>query len=144
MFIFDLWTTTHGYWADTCRTFVVGGKPTAEQIRMHDVVCKAVDAGEALLRPGMPARDVYQTMFDTISDEGYGDHFPHHGGHGFGLYAHEPPFFIPAANDILEEGMTCTLEPGVYVKGIGGVRSEDNYLITETGIENLTPYPRGL
>lgn len=144
MFIFDLWTTTHGYWADTCRTFVVGGKPTAEQNRMHDVVCKAVDAGEALLRPGVPARDVYRAMYDTIADEGYGDHFPHHGGHGFGLYAHESPFFIPAADEILEEGMTCTLEPGVYVEGIGGVRSEDNYLITNTGMENLTPYPRGL
>ncbi|MBT5876609.1 MAG: M24 family metallopeptidase, partial [Candidatus Latescibacteria bacterium] len=91
-----------------------------------------------------PAREVYQAMYDTISDAGYGDHFPHHGGHGFGLYAHEPPFFIPAATDILEEGMTCTLEPGVYVEGIGGVRSEDNYLITSTGFENLTPYPRGL
>ena len=144
MFIFDLWTTTHGYWADTCRTFVVGGKPTPEQIRLHDVVISAVDSGEALLRPGVPAREVYQAMYDTISDAGYGDHFPHHGGHGFGLYAHEPPFFIPAATDILEEGMTCTLEPGVYVEGIGGVRSEDNYLITSTGFENLTPYPRGL
>ena len=144
MFIFDLWTTTHGYWADTCRTFVVGGKPTTEQIRMHDAVCKAVDAGEALLRPGVPARNVYRAMYDTIAEEGYGNHFPHHGGHGFGLYAHEAPFFIPAGDEILEEGMTCTLEPGVYVEGIGGVRSEDNYLITSTGIENLTPYPRGL
>lgn len=144
LFIFDLWTTTHGYWADTCRTFVVGGQPTAEQTRMHDVVLRAIDSGEALLKPGVPARDVYQAMYDAINAEGYGNYFPHHGGHGIGLYAHEPPFFIPASDEILEEGMTCTLEPGVYIPKIGGVRSEDNYLITATGFENLTPYPRGL
>lgn len=144
LFIFDLWTTTEGYWADTCRTFVVGGAPTAEQTRMHDVVLKAVDAGEQLLRPGTPAREVYQAMYDAIVAEGYGDYFPHHGGHGFGLHAHEAPFFIPASDEMLEEGMTCTLEPGIYIPGSGGVRSEDNYLITATGFENLTPYPRGL
>lgn len=144
LFIFDLWTTTEGYWADTCRTFAVGGKHTTEQVKMHDAVLKAIDAGEQELRPGVPAREVYKAMHDAITAAGYGDYFPHHGGHGFGLHAHESPFFIPASEEILEEGMTCTLEPGVYIPGHGGVRSEDNYLITATGFENLTPYPRGL
>ncbi|MBM3264101.1 MAG: aminopeptidase P family protein [candidate division Zixibacteria bacterium] len=144
LFIFDLWTTTCGYWADTCRTFVVGGNPTPDQIRLHDTVMRAVDAGEKRLRPGNRARDVYQAMYDAIAAAGYEGRFPHHGGHGIGLHAHETPFFIPGSDDILEEGMTATLEPGVYVPGIGGVRSEDNYLITTTGPENLTPYPRGL
>lgn len=144
LFIFDLWTTTAGYWADTCRTFVVGGNPTAEQTRLHDAVLKAIDSGERLLRPGTNARDVYQAMWEAFEAQGLSDRFPHHGGHGIGLYAHEPPFFIPASDEVLEEGMVCTLEPGVYIPGIGGVRSEDNYLITATGFENLTPYPRGL
>ena len=144
LFIFDLWTTTCGYWADTCRTFVVGARPTPEQIKLHDAVMKAVDAGEKLLRPGVRAQAVYQAMYDALSDAGYGGRFPHHGGHGIGLHAHETPFFIPGSEDVLEEGMTATLEPGVYVPGVGGVRSEDNYLITANGPENLTPYPKGL
>lgn len=144
LFIFDLWTTTTGYWADTCRTFVVGGSPTAEHTRLHEAVLSAIDAGEQLLRPGTSARDVYQAMAEAFEARGLGDRFPHHGGHGIGLYAHEAPFFIPASEEVLEEGMVCTLEPGVYLPGIGGVRSEDNYLITATGFENLTPYPRGL
>jgi len=143
-FILDLWTTTHGYWSDTCRTFVVGGQPTSEQTRLHDVVMKATEAAEKLLRPGVKCSDVYRAAYEVLEAAGWAEHFFHHAGHGIGLHPHEAPFFIPASDQVLEPGMTCTLEPGAYLEGVGGVRSEDNYLITADGYEKLTNFPRGL
>ncbi|HIE53179.1 MAG TPA: aminopeptidase P family protein [Armatimonadetes bacterium] len=144
-FICDLWATVHGYWADTCRTFVAGGKPTREQRKMHDVVLRAMGAGEALLRPGTRCAEVYRAIYEVFAAEGWDEHFSHHAGHGIGLHPHEAPFFIPASEEALEPGMTVTLEPGVYLPAYGsGVRCEDNYLITEEGFERLTHFPRGL
>lgn len=143
-FILDLWAMFEGYWADTCRTFVVGRKPSREQIKVHDVLMKATDAGRTKLRPGVRANEVYRAVFDVIAAEGWGDAFAHHAGHGIGLDGQESPFFIPGCDEVLEEGMVCTLEPGVYLPDVGGIRAEDNYLITETGLEILTKFPHGL
>jgi len=142
--ILDLWAEFEGYWADTCRTFVVGCRPSAEQIRVHDVLMRATEAGRAKLRPGVRANEVYRGVFDVIAAEGWGDAFPHHAGHGIGLDGQEAPFFIPGCDHVLEEGMVCTLEPGVYLPEAGGIRAEDNYLITASGPEVLTEFPHGL
>ena len=143
-FILDLWLTWKGYWSDTSRTLVVGGKPTASQERMLELLKTAMAAGEDKLRPGVKASEVYQAVLDVISSAGLGSRFPHHAGHGIGLDDQEVPFFIPGSTDVLEENMTCTLEPGVYVPGIGGFRIEHDYLITRNKPERLTSHPLNL
>jgi Xaa-Pro aminopeptidase len=143
-FILDLWMTWKGYWTDTCRTFVIGGKPTPSQKQTLELLKEAMAAGEEKLRPGVKSSEVYSAVFNVISAAGLGTRFPHHAGHGIGLDDQEPPFFIPASNDVLAEGMTCTLEPGVYVPGVGGFRIEHNYLITGNKPERLTSYPLDL
>ncbi|MDG7016296.1 MAG: aminopeptidase P family protein [Nitrososphaerota archaeon] len=137
----DLWATTKGYWADTCRTFLVGGSPTREQERAYRAVKKALKAGADELRPGARASEVYRVIDHAITDSGYGGHFPHHGGHCVGLDAWEPPFIIPGSNEVLEAGMVCALEPGIYLRRTAGVCLEDNYLVTHEGPVPLSKYP---
>ena len=139
-FILDLWLTWNGYWSDTCRTFVIGGRPTQNQARALGLLKKAMAAGEEKLRPGVKASDVYKAVFDVINAAGLGDRFTHHAGHGIGLDDQESPFFIPGSNEILLEGMVCTLEPGIYVPGTGGLRIEHDYVVGQSGPERLTSF----
>jgi Xaa-Pro dipeptidase len=139
--VLDLWVTTRGYWADTCRTFVIGRQASAEQNRTLDLLKHALNAGAEKLKPGNTAAEVYNAIFNVIAAAGYGDKFPHHGGHCVGLDAWEPPFIIPGSKEKLKEGMVCALEPGVYIPEIGGMRIEDDYLIKSTGSESLCKFP---
>lgn len=139
--VLDLWVTTRGYWADTCRTFVIGGEPSPAQNRTLDILKRALNAGAEKLRPGNTAADVYQAIFAVIAGAGHGDKFPHHGGHCVGLDAWEPPFIIPGSKERLKEGEVCALEPGVYIPEIGGMRIEDDYLITSSGGKSLCKFP---
>lgn len=143
-FILDLWVTTKGYWADTCRTFVIGGEPSSAQKRTLDLLKCALNAGAEKLRPGNNAAEVYQTIFDVIQEAGYGSKFTHHGGHCVGLDAWEPPFIIPGSKERLKENEVCALEPGVYVPEIGGMRIENDYLITSSGGRSLSKFPLDL
>jgi len=142
--VLDLWVTTNGYWADTCRTFVVGGQPTDEQLRVHRILLQALEAGEKMLRPGIRAGEVYKAISDKIAAAGWKKYFPHHAGHSVGLDAWERPFIIPGSNDILAEGMVCALEPGVYIPEVGGMRIENDYLITRDAAESLSHFPLDL
>ncbi len=143
-FVLDLWVTTKGYWADNCRTFVIGGKPTEEQGRVHSVLKRALNVGMEKLKPGIKAKDVYRAIFDVIGGAGWGRLFPHHAGHSVGLDAWEPPFIIPGSDDEIKEGMICALEPGVYIPEVGGIRIEDDYLVKRDGAERLTRFPLDL
>ena len=142
--VLDLWTTTNGYWADTCRTFVVGGRPSSEQLRVHRVLLEALKAGESMLRPGVKAAEVYRSISDSIAKAGWKKYFTHHGGHAVGLDAWERPFIIPGSNDVLAEGMVCAMEPGVYIPEVGGIRIENDYLIKSDGAESLSKFPLAL
>lgn len=142
--ILDLWVNYHGYWADMCRTFVIGRKPTSEEIGVHGLLRRAMGAAEKKLKPGTPAKEVYQAVYDVLDKAGWARYWSHHAGHGTGCHAHEQPTLIPANSTVLRPGMVCTLEPGVYRDGFGGMRIEDNYLITKTGCERLSNYPHGL
>jgi Xaa-Pro aminopeptidase len=129
-----------GYHSDITRTFVIGGEPTTEQRRMYDAVLEAQLAALAAIRPGIPGKIVDAAARDVLTAAGYGEAFAHSTGHGLGSVTHDYPSGIFRANSetVLVPGMVCTVEPGAYLEGFGGVRIEDDVLITEDGCEILT------
>lgn len=140
LFPLDLFPASALYFGDTCRTFAAGGA-IDEQLRAHEVVRKALTMAESMVKPGVRTRDVYLTVKQFLDSEAIAEKsFWHHLGHGIGFHGHESPRIIPGSDDIFEPGDVFTLEPGVYTKSLrGGIRLEDNYLITEHGLENLFP-----
>jgi Xaa-Pro dipeptidase len=132
-----------GYRSDITRTFVMG-TPTPEMIQIHDAVLAANQAGRLGARAGAPAQEVDRVARRAITLAGYGEFFIHRTGHGLGLEIHEPPYLVEGNLDILQPGMTFTVEPGIYVPGLGGVRVEDDVVVTELGRETLTTLPRDL
>ncbi len=139
--ILDWGAVYQGYRSDITRTFVLGS-PTPEMERMHDAVLAANQAGRLAVRPGMAAQEVDRVARRVITLAGYGEYFIHRTGHGLGLETHEPPYIVEGNLEILEPGMVFTVEPGIYVPGVGGVRIEDDVVVTETGAESLTTMDR--
>jgi len=138
------WGALHqGYRSDITRTFVLG-TPTPEMEAMHDAVLAANQAGRLAARPKMPTQEVDRIARRAITLAGYGQFFIHRTGHGLGLETHEPPYIVEGNLTLLQAGMTFTVEPGVYVPGLGGVRIEDDVLVAEDGSETLTTMDRGL
>lgn len=140
MLILDYSVVIQGYRSDFTNTLVVGIDPMAEQQRLYDLCTKAMAAGEAELRAGAACLTVYQAVRGVFEKAGLADAFPHHAGHGLGLTHPEAPFFVRHANETLFERDVMTLEPGLYVAGVGGIRIEHNYLITATGFERLSDH----
>lgn len=143
LMIVDVNPFIRSYKGDTTRTFCVG-EPTPEQQRLHDAVVRGLEAGERVAKPGVPGRDVYHALFRPIEEAGFVGGIRFHGGHAIGLEHVERPSIIPAEDMPLEAGMVITLEPGAYISGIGGARVEDQYLVTDGGLEVLSHYPRDL
>jgi hypothetical protein len=138
LFILDFSVVIDGYRSDFTNTLVVGKEPSAEQRRLFDLCMAAMTAGEEQLRAGVGCLDVYQAVRGVFEKAGIDHAFPHHAGHGLGLSHPEAPFFVRHANESLVAGDVVTLEPGLYVAGVGGIRIEHNYLITEQGYERLS------
>jgi Xaa-Pro dipeptidase len=139
----DWGTTCKGYRSDITRTFVLG-EPTPEMERIHDAVLTANQAGRLAIRDGLVAQEVDRAARRAITLAGFGEFFIHRTGHGLGLETHEPPYIVEGNLDLLKVGMTFTVEPGIYVPGLGGVRIEDNVVVTAEGSETLTSLPREL
>jgi Xaa-Pro dipeptidase len=131
------------YPADITRTFCLG-EPSAKMREIHKAVLEANLAAQAIAKPGVSSHDVDKAARDVITKAGYGDYFTHRTGHGLGLSGHELPNISQNNMTILEPGMVFTIEPGIYIPEFGGVRIEDNVVVTETGIDCLTSYPREL
>jgi Xaa-Pro aminopeptidase len=97
-----------------------------------------MSAGEATLKAGTACQAVYDAVRGALAAAGLADYFPHHAGHGLGLSHPEAPFFVRHSSETLVAGDVVTLEPGVYVDGIGGIRIENNYLVKADGFDRLS------
>ena len=141
LFILDYSMVLEGYRSDFTNVIAVG-TPSAEQCEVFAVCQRAMAAAEKTLKAGARAADVFaaasaQYVPSSFVARGY-DHLTHHAGHGIGLAHPEAPILVPQSEDVLVAGDVLTLEPGLYVEGVGGVRIEHNYLITETGYRRLS------
>jgi Xaa-Pro dipeptidase len=132
-----------GYASDITRTIALG-EPSPEARRIYDLVFAANAAGRAAARPGASGETIDQAARSVIAGGGYGAQFLHRTGHGLGLEIHEPPYIVAGSADALAPEMTFTVEPGIYVAGVGGVRIEDDVVITADGAESLTTFGRDL
>jgi Xaa-Pro dipeptidase len=141
--LIDFGATVGGYASDITRTFAIG-ELGPELTTVHEIVQAANAAGRAAAGPGVPCQEVDRAARRVITEAGYGQYFTHRTGHGLGLQGHEPPYIVEGNERRLEVGMTFTVEPGIYLPGRGGVRVEDDVVITEGGCESLTTFERGL
>lgn len=137
MLILDYSVVLDGYRSDFTNTLAVG-EPTEQQQILFALCTDAMRHGEAVFRAGSAARDVHAATMKVFNDAGYGEFFPHHAGHGIGLGHPEPPILVAESDDVLLAGDVVTLEPGLYVPGVGGIRIEHNYQITESGSIRLS------
>ncbi len=138
------WGATHqGYVSDITRCVALG-QPEPELQKIYDIVRAAARAGRETACPGATGQDVDRATRKLIIDAGYGERFIHRTGHGMGLEGHEEPDMNEGVLIPLEPGMTFTVEPGIYLPGLGGVRIEDDMVITEDGSRSMTGLSREL
>jgi len=135
--LFDFGAVYRRYVSDITRTFVCS-KPTVKQNRMYEVVLEAQLAAIDAVRSGASGKSVDKAARDIIDRSEFKGRFIHGTGHGIGLSVHDPGSISRLRKQTLEEGMVMTIEPGVYVKGLGGVRIEDDVLVTKSGCRILT------
>jgi Xaa-Pro aminopeptidase len=132
-----------GYCSDCTRTLQTG--EISKKLReIYDVCLEAQLAAVDGIRPGMSGAEADALARDVISAAGYGDNFGHGLGHGVGVAVHEAPRLSKESSDVLEPGQVVTIEPGIYLEGIGGVRIEDLAVVRDDGVELLTSFPKDL
>ena len=127
----------NGYISDITRTVAVG-EPSEELKKIYDITLEAQLYAMEHIKPGITGREADALARDIIAGKGYGEYFGHSLGHGIGLEVHEGPGLSAKSDVILKKGMTVTCEPGIYLPGVGGVRIEDDLLITEDSNETFT------
>lgn len=133
----DYGVMVDGYMCDITRNFAVG-KAQDRALEIDKILVKSHHAAAAALRPGISGKEVDAVARKVVADAGYEKNFVHGLGHGLGLEVHEAPRLSFLSKDILQVGDVVTIEPGIYIEGWGGLRVEDDYLITENGSECLT------
>ncbi|QUX18853.1 Xaa-Pro peptidase family protein [Staphylococcus haemolyticus] len=139
--LFDLGVIYNHYCSDMTRT-VKFGTPSKEAQTIYNIVLEAETNAIEAIKAGVPLQDIDKIARNIISDAGYGDYFPHRLGHGLGLEEHEYQDVSSTNSNLLEAGMVITIEPGIYVPNVAGVRIEDDILVTENGYEILTNYDK--
>jgi Xaa-Pro dipeptidase len=134
---------TDGYHSEDERTIFIGA-PTIRQRRVFDVMVQAQQAALDTIRAGIPCHQVDHAARGVIEDAGYGKAFTHRTGHGIGIDIHELPFFAPGDDTVLQSGMVMSVEPGIYLEGLGGFRHSDTVVVTDQGCDRLTAFPKTL
>lgn len=133
----DFGALYNGYISDLTRTIAVG-EPTEKLKEIYAVVLEAIELALKQIKPGMTGIEADQIARDYITSKGFGEAFGHSTGHGIGLEVHEGPSLSFKSSTVLEPNMVVTVEPGIYLPKVGGVRIEDDIIITEEGNERLT------
>lgn len=135
--VIDFGALYNGYRSDMTRTFIVG-KPTARQKKIYNIVKKAQAGAIKAVRAGRSCCEIDAAARDYIAEQGFGKYFIHSTGHGVGRKVHEAPKISRRNRNRIRNGMVLAIEPGIYIKGWGGVRIEDMVLVTEKGCRLLT------
>jgi Xaa-Pro aminopeptidase len=144
IFVLDVGVGVRGYRSDLCRAFAVDGNPTDLQLEAHARIVETMKMGETFLKPGQSCREMFDAVHANL-DGWKGYQFFHHAGHGIGLDPHEVPRINPGWDDTFEEGDLIAFEPGLYGDELrGGIRLENNYLITADGFRQLSHFPLDL
>jgi len=129
----------NGYSAELERTFFINSIPR-EAETLFELMMAARRKAYDIVKPGVRAEEVDRQVLDIIKEAGYGEHILHRTGHGFGITGHEPPWIALGSEHILEKNMVISIEPGIYVEGVGGFRHSDTVLVTDDGCVSLTQY----
>jgi Xaa-Pro aminopeptidase len=140
---FDIGCEYNGYTSDLTRT-VAFGNPDPKLVEIYNVVYEAQVKAVAAAKAGMTGKELDAICRDYITEKGYGEYFKHGTGHGIGLDVHEGPRVSAANTNPLELGAVVTVEPGIYITGLGGVRIEDDIILTEEGCIVLNMFPKEL
>jgi Xaa-Pro aminopeptidase len=137
LYVLDVGPCYRGYFSDVCRAISVDRKPTDAQMTAWSAIVEALIIVERMAGPGAKCRDIYDAVNEHLKQCPVGK-FPHHLGHGVGLQPHEYPHLNPRWDDVLIEGEVFTAEPGLYAPELnGGIRLENDYVVTKDGVENL-------
>jgi Xaa-Pro aminopeptidase len=141
--LFEIWVCADGYWCDHTKN-LCPGELTSDYERLLDDLTRVYERAIAHCRPGAGLDELDRLIREGIADAGYPGQPSHPVAHGVGARAHEPPYAHQATPATIEEGMVLAIEPGAYWDGGGGLRLEDNFLITADGAEKLSPFPDGV
>ena len=148
MITLDFGAQHQGYCSDMTRTFLVAGQNTPPEehplYAVYQIVLAAQQAAIDAIRPGVSCHQIDSAARSVIERAGYGPQFGHNTGHAIGIDVHENPRFSPTDRTPLQPGMVLTVEPGIYLEHLGGVRIEDVVLVTETGAEVLYTFDKRL
>jgi Xaa-Pro aminopeptidase len=143
MVTFDIGAKVNGYCGDMTRTFCMG-TPNETLAKIHRIVFEAQAYALENIKAGMSGREAHLLASEYILANGYGKEFSHSLGHGIGVEVHEAPTLSPRSENVLQENMVVSVEPGIYLDGIGGVRIEDLVVIKDGGIVNLTNFDKNI
>ncbi|MDH5806343.1 MAG: Xaa-Pro peptidase family protein [Candidatus Methanomethylicaceae archaeon] len=141
--IIDIGARFCGYCSDITRT-IFFGNPTKKMMEVYEAVLNAQEEAIKVVKPGMKCKDLDEIARNVLKEYGYDEYFIHGLGHGIGISVHEPPYINRKGEEEIKIGNVITIEPGVYIPKIGGVRIEDIILITEGGCKNLTEFSKEL
>jgi len=141
--LFEIWVCADGYWCDHTKNVVLG-ELTPRYVELEQQLTEVYDAAVAHCRPGASLPELDRLIRDGIAAAGYPGQPSHPVCHGVGARAHEPPYAHQAGTGTIEENMVLAIEPGIYWEGGGGLRVEDNFLITADGAEKLSAFPDGI
>ena len=144
LIIIDWGANYKGYFSDITRTFALGSTIDSKLLEAYNAVKSANESARNIAKVGVKAGDVDSAARKIIEDAGFGQYFTHRTGHGLGLEIHEEPYIKPDSSFVLQKGMAFTIEPGIYIPDLGGIRIEDDVYLSESDSQSLTSLPRSL